>query len=630
MSKFGFIQDDGSGIPGPPGPRGLQGQSATIAVGTTTTLAPGSSATVTNSGTSLAAVFDFGIPQGVTGPQGNPATATNPITNELVVFASTSTSPTAIKSADAPVTLGQGLTVTGAVSCTTVQSTRFDLTAASANPGGVTTIWADSTTSNSLRYGAGNVLVDPAPTVANAIPVYTGTGGQVDTFSSGTNATLSRPLYLTPPNNSNTPISFYSLSAGRMLADFINGNAGATHMAGVRVGGNAASQRWTFGNDYAASGGDDMFLRRDATTPVYALQATSAGFVTTPNGVGSSRYDLISSASNPGGSSTIWLDSAATTRPKFGSTQLALMSDTGTATNPIVDGIVVFGGTTTNPDLKTPTTTVTCPQPISIGGMGGSGNTTCLQLTSASVGSTKMTIFNTSSSGASIDLGQPTAVGSSTWYLNTGSSTNDFSLAARTVAGTGGATTNVIYVDAGTSAVAGVVQCQYGVQTKRLDLTAVSANPGGTNTVWLDSAATTRPKFGSSPLALLSDVGSYSTTTVSATMSGALTSTVTLTLTKFGNVVVLSFPTLSGTIAATDNVKFANGTLPAGYFPSGTNKYGSIQSLKTSPSQAWSLSWVEVNVAGGITIGLMVPPSGDKYTSGDTYTFNPGSVTYLV
>lgn len=52
------------------GTPGAQGDAATIAVGTTTTLAPGSSATVTNVGTSSAAVFNFGIPQGQTGATG--------------------------------------------------------------------------------------------------------------------------------------------------------------------------------------------------------------------------------------------------------------------------------------------------------------------------------------------------------------------------------------------------------------------------------------------------------------------------------------------------------------------------------------------------------------------------------
>lgn len=56
---------------GQPGPSGEPGQAATIRVGTVTTLPAGSSATVVNSGTPEAAVFDFGIPKGDTGSGSN-------------------------------------------------------------------------------------------------------------------------------------------------------------------------------------------------------------------------------------------------------------------------------------------------------------------------------------------------------------------------------------------------------------------------------------------------------------------------------------------------------------------------------------------------------------------------------
>lgn len=49
------------------GEKGDPGQAATITIGTTTTLPAGSSATVTNSGTASAAVFNFGIPKGADG-----------------------------------------------------------------------------------------------------------------------------------------------------------------------------------------------------------------------------------------------------------------------------------------------------------------------------------------------------------------------------------------------------------------------------------------------------------------------------------------------------------------------------------------------------------------------------------
>jgi hypothetical protein len=47
---------------------GPQGPSGTIAAGTGTSLAPGSTPTVTNVGTSTAAIFNFGVPRGDTGP----------------------------------------------------------------------------------------------------------------------------------------------------------------------------------------------------------------------------------------------------------------------------------------------------------------------------------------------------------------------------------------------------------------------------------------------------------------------------------------------------------------------------------------------------------------------------------
>lgn len=64
------------GIPrgdkGNPGDRGDDGAAATIAVGTVTTGDPGTSASVTNSGTPSAAVLDFVIPQGPKGDKGDP------------------------------------------------------------------------------------------------------------------------------------------------------------------------------------------------------------------------------------------------------------------------------------------------------------------------------------------------------------------------------------------------------------------------------------------------------------------------------------------------------------------------------------------------------------------------------
>ncbi len=53
------------------GPSGPTGSAATVAIGAVTTGAPGSQATVTNTGTASAAVLNFTIPQGADGPAGS-------------------------------------------------------------------------------------------------------------------------------------------------------------------------------------------------------------------------------------------------------------------------------------------------------------------------------------------------------------------------------------------------------------------------------------------------------------------------------------------------------------------------------------------------------------------------------
>lgn len=85
------------GLQGPQGVQGLQGlqgpagNAATITIGSVTTSAPGTSAQVTNSGTSSAVVLDFVLPKGKDGADGGvtvdeelSATSTNPVQNRAV------------------------------------------------------------------------------------------------------------------------------------------------------------------------------------------------------------------------------------------------------------------------------------------------------------------------------------------------------------------------------------------------------------------------------------------------------------------------------------------------------------------------------------------------------------------
>ena len=79
------------GIQGEQGEQGPAGNAATITIGSVTTSAPGTSAQVTNRGTSSAAVLDFVLPKGKDGADGGvtvddalSSTSTNPVQNNVI------------------------------------------------------------------------------------------------------------------------------------------------------------------------------------------------------------------------------------------------------------------------------------------------------------------------------------------------------------------------------------------------------------------------------------------------------------------------------------------------------------------------------------------------------------------
>ncbi len=89
-AQSGTCAINSSGISGAAGANGSNGAAATVAVGSTTTGDPGTSASVTNSGNSSAAVLDFVIPAGAQGDTG-PAGASAPNNWESDAFTSQTT-----------------------------------------------------------------------------------------------------------------------------------------------------------------------------------------------------------------------------------------------------------------------------------------------------------------------------------------------------------------------------------------------------------------------------------------------------------------------------------------------------------------------------------------------------------
>jgi hypothetical protein len=153
------------GIPaGAQGTTGTTGTAATIAAGTATALATGSAPTVTNSGTASAAVFNFGIPTGATGatgPTGPAGSGGGSVTSVSVATANGVSGTVATPTTTPAITLVLGaitpssVAATGAVSGSNLSGTNTgDQTTITGNAGSATT----ATTSTNLSGGSGGSI----------------------------------------------------------------------------------------------------------------------------------------------------------------------------------------------------------------------------------------------------------------------------------------------------------------------------------------------------------------------------------------------------------------------------------------------------------------------------------------
>lgn len=139
--------------------KGAQGDPATVAVGTTTTLSPGSSATVTNSGTASDAVLNFGIPKGDKGDTGEPGGVTT------------------FGGQNGAITIGNGLEMSGkqlnAIDLNLTDTSTFDISTASDSR--ISSFWGTVYKAFNQGGTVGKVYGVGYFTVANSI-----TAGAVD------------------------------------------------------------------------------------------------------------------------------------------------------------------------------------------------------------------------------------------------------------------------------------------------------------------------------------------------------------------------------------------------------------------------------------------------------------------
>ena len=101
------------GEQGNTGPTGQAGQNATVYIGTTTTLNPGSQATVYNSGTENNAVLNFGIPKGEKGDTGPMPTIAQTTGTSTTTVMSQKATTDALNTKQATLTAGSNISISG-------------------------------------------------------------------------------------------------------------------------------------------------------------------------------------------------------------------------------------------------------------------------------------------------------------------------------------------------------------------------------------------------------------------------------------------------------------------------------------------------------------------------------------
>ena len=229
---------------GATGSTGATGSAATITAGTTTTLSPGTSATVTNSGTSSAAIFNFGIPQGTTGATGA-GVAAGGTTNQVLVKTSNTDYATNWVTSVAQATYA---TSAGAVPYSGLT--------------GTVPTWNQSTTGNAAT--ATYATSAGSATTASSVP-YSGLTGTVPTWNQSTTGTAAN---ITATSNATlTTLSALSLPYSQLSGTVPTWNQNTTGNAANVTGIVAVANG---GTGVTVSSGANSVVLRDANQNIAA------------------------------------------------------------------------------------------------------------------------------------------------------------------------------------------------------------------------------------------------------------------------------------------------------------------------------------------------------------------------
>lgn len=219
-----FVEATISGFPGPIGPTG---NAATATVGTTSTLSPGSSATVTNSGNTSAAVFDFGVPRGSTVAVNASVTTVAPTVNPSVAIVSNASFDNVVNfslpravliTANSSVVTGNpGTSASVTVSSNATFDNVINFTIPRGSTVAVNTSFATnstaggnpflSVTSNASFDNVINFTLSRASTITANSTVITGAPGTSASISVGSNSTFDNVVTFTIPRGSTVAVN---------------------------------------------------------------------------------------------------------------------------------------------------------------------------------------------------------------------------------------------------------------------------------------------------------------------------------------------------------------------------------------------------------------------------------------
>lgn len=454
-------------------------------------------------------------------------------------------------------------------------STRYDITAAAANPGSTTTVWNNSTDSNRLYHGVNRL--------AYASEIGAGSIGAV---SPATNSLVS--FSDASPGNVKSPDATVTATQSLILTKT---STTTDSLVGLRrVGTNTTGINLQVlptidANIIYLNGYQDV-----ASGPIYHKAAKS-------------RWALVNDCNNTNDLFKIEiLNAGVTTVPlTINASDSILMVPAGISLVPANDstGQIVIG-----PGKASAKSTTMVLQALT----GGAQGLTAINFNGYyNAGEQR---FNT---------------GKNRWrfYCDQRSTTDTIVLDTYN-----GSDTTVF-----TASTDGLFTTNIGAVSKRYDITSNGSNPGGTNTFWRNSADSNRLYDNANKLALYSELPLYQVTSVSVSFAGAWNPAVvgTVGFVRIGSVVFINMPFLSGTTSSANLITATStGYIPVGYRPT-NNTYAYFTVRVGTAGSPIVQGLLGIGSNGGFTVQTYSPfTGGGTFPTATQVLFYDSTGTYYI